>query len=347
VKFIKANDDFIVAKCPNCGNIKHILKNTCFPSKEGFILNLPVSCECGCVYDTITNPNVKSGKNLNFITKILNIFAHKSINISSQEEKYNDKKGSNTSPNYSNTSKEINLNNLSNNAKLELAKILFDSLKLSVGFGNSNSQLNKIAEKILKEAKDRHKILDKIIELCKDIDDPKAYLIVGRAYVWKGAKFRKEAIKYLEKYLINPTEDSYEKGYVTRDGENVEITLEIHLFWVYSDLGECYEGVYDFDNALRCYKLANKMDPAMPSGYIRIAQIYTKLGQINEAIKLLEQAKKTPYYQPKKVKNVLDNSYHIDDSFKVVIDNSLKDFINKKEKGYVYRPRKIKHNIVE
>ncbi|WP_446715248.1 tetratricopeptide repeat protein [Caloramator sp. Dgby_cultured_2] len=64
------------------------------------------------------------------------------------------------------------------------------------------------------------------------------------------------------------------------------------MFWVYSDLGKCYEGEYDFDNALRCYKLANKMDPAMPSGYIRIAQIYTKLGQIDEAIKLLEQAKK-------------------------------------------------------
>ena len=76
---------------------------------------------------------------------------------------------------------------------LEFAQALFDCLKLSVGFGSEGS-IQKKAKEFVKNAKDRHEVLDKIIDLCQGIENPKAYRIIATAYAWKGAKYRSQAI---------------------------------------------------------------------------------------------------------------------------------------------------------
>jgi tetratricopeptide (TPR) repeat protein len=210
--------------------------------------------------------------------------------------------------------------------KLDLAEILFDSLKLSAGIRLSSSKIQKIAKPIIEKANNRHEVLDKILKLCSNIKEPHAYYLTGTAYVWKGAKFRKDAINYLEKYSTNPSEALCGGSYL-RGGKFVEQTLEMHLHYVYQNLGKAYEGEYDFDKALLYYIKAKESDPYVESSYIHIAEIYSKLGDLDKSIETLKAVQQSEYYKD-------------DNSFKVIIDSYLKEFTDKKERGYIYRPKR-------
>jgi len=74
-----------------------------------------------------------------------------------------------------------------------LAGLLFEKLQLHATVRIHSSKLDIIAKEMIEKATNRHKILDKIIELCSDIDTPRAYYLIGNAYIWKGAKYRKNA----------------------------------------------------------------------------------------------------------------------------------------------------------
>ena len=64
----------------------------------------------------------------------------------------------------------------------------------------------------------------------------------------------------------------------------------------------------------------------------------SKMGNLDLSISIMEQGKNSRYYTPKKIKTAF--STIIDDTFKSVIDNHLREYLLKKEKGYVYKPRK-------
>ncbi|MDI6604078.1 MAG: tetratricopeptide repeat protein [Thermoanaerobacteraceae bacterium] len=219
---------------------------------------------------------------------------------------------------------------------LNLAQALFESLQLSIEF--SIDPIHKKAKQIVEKAKDRHEVLDKIIELCQNIEHPKAYYLIGTAYVWKGAKFRREAIYYLEKYLDNPVE--IKKSYYSREGKLIDgFTSGVQISFIYGDLGKCYEGEYEFEKALEYYQKAAELDPSVPSVYVHIAQVYAKMKNLDEAIKVLQEAKNSKYYTPIKTISPIDGSTHYDNTFKITIDNYLEDLKEKKEKGYIYKPR--------
>jgi len=222
---------------------------------------------------------------------------------------------------------------------LNLAQALFESLQLSTGFGTG--PIYKKAKQIIEKAKNRQEVLDKIIELCQNIEHPKAYYLIGTAYVWKGAKFRRQAIYYLEKYLENPVE--IKKSYYNREGKLIDgFTSGIQISYVYRDLAKCYEGEYEFEKALEYYQKAAELDPSVPSVYIHIAQVYVKMNNLDEAIRVLNKAKNSKYYTPTKITDSLDGSVYYDNTFKITIDNYLKDLKEKKKRGYVYKPRKKK-----
>ncbi|HOJ48544.1 MAG TPA: hypothetical protein PLD48_06740, partial [Bacillota bacterium] len=189
---------------------------------------------------------------------------------------------------------------------LEFAQALFDCLKLSVGFGSEGS-IQKKAKEFVKNAKDRHEVLGKVIELCQGIENPEAYYLIGTAYIWKGAKFRQQAIFYLEKFL------------------SLSYPETNTLFRIYIDLGKAYEGEYDFYNALRYYLEAKNVNPSISPSYAHIATIYVKMNKLDEAIKFLKDAKKLPYYKPRKIVSPIDGKVSYDDTFKIVIDSYLKD----------------------
>lgn len=227
----------------------------------------------------------------------------------------------------------------SSEKRLELAEAVFDCLKLHTG--GIDNKLRQKARIIVEKAKNRQEVLDKVIELCQGIESQKAYYLIGTAYVWKGAKYRKQAITYLEKYLASPVE--IKKAFYEREGRMVDgFSSGVQLSYVYSDLAKCYEGDYIFDKALKYYKKALDLDYSVPSTYIHVAKLYVKMNDLDKAIELLEKAKKSKYYKPKKVTMPLDGKTYYDDTFKKVIDNYLEDLKKKKEKGYIYRPRKIK-----
>ena len=93
-------------------------------------------------------------------------------------------------------------------------------------------------------------------------------------------------------------------------------------------------------SALECFEKSYSLIPVWPHYLLNVARVYSKLNNIDKSIELLEEYKKTVWYQPYKVKT-FDDEY-IDDTNKEVIDRYLKEYIEKREKGYKYKARKPK-----
>lgn len=99
---------------------------------------------------------------------------------------------------------------------------------------------------------------------------------------------------------------------------------------IYSRLGYLYEGCRDFENAINAYNNAIENRPELPTAYVEVADCLRKQNEINKAIDFLEKVKTTNYY--------ISPEPH--SCFVSVIDKHLNELYKKKEKGYIYRPRK-------
>lgn len=106
-------------------------------------------------------------------------------------------------------------------------------------------------------------------------------------------------------------------------------------------LAKMYEKEYNFDKALLHCRLADNsimkiielnatigidMEYLTPPRMYE-SQLLVKTNRLDEAIKVLETSKKISLYE-------------YDTIFKDTIDNALEDLYKKKEKGYIYKPRK-------
>lgn len=82
-----------------------------------------------------------------------------------------------------------------NESDVDIALQLFESQGVGGTIGTK-------AKAILSACKNRQEVLLKAIELCgPNPVDAKSLYIVSHCYVWLGAKFRVQAIEYLEKYI--------------------------------------------------------------------------------------------------------------------------------------------------
>ena len=73
-----------------------------------------------------------------------------------------------------------------------------------------------------------------------------------------------------------------------------------------------------------------KAKPEYPSSYVKIADCLRKMNMLDDAISFLEDAKKTDYYiNPKPYS-----------CFNTTVDRKLEDLYKKKERGYVFKPKK-------
>lgn len=108
---------------------------------------------------------------------------------------------------------------------------------------------------------------------------------------------------------------------------------------LYHCLGELYEKEYDFNNALIAYESCIKLSPTNHHLYGRKVDVLIKMNRIDDALDYLATVKKSKYY--KKYKNNYD-----EDVFMKTINRLVLECNEKKEKGYVYRPRKQKINYV-
>lgn len=96
----------------------------------------------------------------------------------------------------------------------------------------------------------------------------------------------------------------------------------------YTDLGNCLEGEYKFDEAIKCYKKAYSLTPYFPANLIKISQVFVKKNDLPKALDVLLSSKESPYCQL--------------NEFRECIARYQSDVENKIKKGYVYKPRKQK-----
>jgi len=167
-----------------------------------------------------------------------------------------------------------------------------------------------------------------IVDIIGDYDTPGAWYCMAIAYQLQGAKFRLEQIKYSRKLL-----DS---------GQPLE---ESAVVYIHNLLADAYEGEYMFEEAIEVRKqLLSEQEDYTPA-HIKIAHLMVKQNKIDDAIKYLEEVyehlKKHPYYRFDYLigKRVLHYNY-VSDMRTLPIH--IKELKEKKERGYVYRPRKRK-----
>lgn len=185
------------------------------------------------------------------------------------------------------------------------------------------------AKKILSSCKDRKEVLLKAIELCgENPTTPKQLYIVSNCYVWLGAKYRVQAIEYLEKYInAGAVWSGTPKDIIKFDGYSVN-QFEANKASVYYDLGKAYEGEYEFEKAEQAYLNAEKIEPYFATYSVCVANTYVKRNDLQKALNYLENKKQGNYYK----KNIND--------YKTLLDSAIDDVTKKIEKGYQYKPRK-------
>lgn len=167
-----------------------------------------------------------------------------------------------------------------------------------------------------------------IVDILCNYEAPEAWYCIAIAHQLQGAKFRPEQIKYSKKLL--------DSGYPLEKEDAV---------YIYNLLADAYEGEYMFEEAIEMRKKLLSAHEDYTPAHIVIARLMVKQNRIDDAIKYLEDVyediKRNPYYRFDYLleKRVLHYNYVGDMKALPIHIKELKD---KKERGYVYRPRKKK-----
>jgi len=176
------------------------------------------------------------------------------------------------------------------------------------------------------------------------MDTPKKRYLAALKWESAGAKYRKQTIKAYLAYLNG---EIYEKAYKGRLHSHcsgtpytMEEEINLHVARCYSALAKAYEGEYDFDRAVDCLKRCIQLIPSISTYYILLSLIYIKKNEIDTAIDFLKSTRNLPYYKPQKCISWPDEETFIDDDFYRSIECFIKEAVEKKTRGYVYRPRK-------
>ena len=117
--------------------------------------------------------------------------------------------------------------------------------------------------------KQRHATNQFIISKYSESDEPLEILAVAVSLDREGAKYRKQAIEYYERFLENPVEIPIVPGLTNGNGKPVRC---ISYWQLYSSLGTLYEKEHNYEAAAKCYRLLPK-----ESNYSNIAD-FTRCG---------------------------------------------------------------------
>lgn len=221
-----------------------------------------------------------------------------------------------------NPSKQVIINGVPVPREIHVAMQLHSTLVVS---SRNPDDFDPLTKSIIKQcSNDRSAILLSEIELCAPYETSMSYCIIANAYYFLGAAYRQQTIQYMSKYLKNPE-------WIPR-AEYYEADRERYLSGRWGILGKAYESEYRFEEALQAYQAEREIMPEYPTAYIHIATILSKMNRLDDAIELLNETKNTRYY--------IEPAFG--SCFNTVIDNYLSKFKDKKERGYVYRPRQRK-----
>lgn len=196
---------------------------------------------------------------------------------------------------------------------------------------NGDDYLQMIVDAWDVQNKNRYNVFQKVLEDCENCSDPLCILACAYACHFSKVEYRKMAINYFEKYLLNPTPST-----VTSFPLNV----------IYADIGSDCEAELDFHKAEKYYKLAITTHPNrkvdMFGQYhifppeIMLGRLYLKI-DTQKALNYWEDLMEYPEYK---------NGNKARAGFRRSVDVEYQTALEKHKKGYTYRPRKKTQNKV-
>lgn len=195
----------------------------------------------------------------------------------------------------------------------------------SIGMPLPTGKIAEIVKTEIKDHPERIPRLAYIASLCEGERTPLALYTKAYAYVWAGAGYRNQAIEALTEYIKNDEIPNELPDGTINIGSKTVSQRSMHKGWNYMYLAEAYEGERKFENAYKAYCTALKMCPSLSPAAIKRSHVLMKIGKMDEAISELKG-----YYLRKEYDSQLESS----------ILNHIKKLEEKKEKGYVNKPRK-------
>ncbi len=175
---------------------------------------------------------------------------------------------------------------------------------------------------VLKKYNSKNDFLYKVIELTGEPSSSRDYFIVSNCLLDLGIDHIHSALKtiYLYACLGSYLEGSPDDVFDTANYEKHRKNMINGAEW--EKIGKEHEKNYDFNSALICYLKAFLLTPYIETPIFYIADLYTKMNNIDDGIVFLSNIKKSKY------KNM-----------KQAASEKMKELKDKKDRGYVYRPR--------
>lgn len=168
--------------------------------------------------------------------------------------------------------------------------------------------------------KQRHTNNQYIINEYASSNMPLDILAVAVSYDREGAKYRKKAIEYYEKFLSNPVEIPVIPNTV---GLNKKPIRCISYWEIYSSLAILYEKEYQFDMAIKYLKkLPKESNYSNSADYTRVGDVLAKI-DIDKCVLYYKDLMKKTIYQ----------------KFKDEFDYCYKEALKKQTNGYVFKPK--------
>lgn len=193
------------------------------------------------------------------------------------------------------------------NKKIDISTKIVQNNYEKLEFNENIDALTQVFNAYSFYGEEKHIFNNKIIERYSNSDDSNDILAIAISCLGEGAKYRKQAINYFEKYLKYPSTQNY-----------------FSSWFIYSSLATLYEQEYMFKEALTCLQILAKIDNnSNCADYTRIGNVLAKI-DINKAVQFYEDLKKEDFYN----------------KYKTTFDKAYKEMLLKKERGYKFKPRK-------
>ena len=156
-------------------------------------------------------------------------------------------------------------------------------------------------------------------------DNDQLYML-SQCYVNAGAKYRKQAIEFLKRFIdAGAVWSGAPKG--TFDyGDHVEDLFSGYIANIWYQLGKAYEGEYCFIEARQAYFEALDIDSYFTPAACGVSDPYIKMNDLDGGIRFLNQLTKSKYKD-----------------MKLIAKDRLEDLKKKKAAGYIYKSRPLKN----
>ena len=135
---------------------------------------------------------------------------------------------------------------------VDLAAALYNSTCL--GGMAMVGKYKKAVEKIYSKCDSYRDIFFEVIDLCGNPDSSRKLYYIGEAYARCGAKYRREALYYLKKYVEGNEWGGYDIESTSCFADKIIDGLTHHQYFIYGYVGHLYEGEKELDLAIHYYK---------------------------------------------------------------------------------------------